>query len=264
MAKGVCFVAMPAGRTDQEKSLYMGWFEDVYKPAIEAEGVECVAHHFSFDDAPESIKKSILNHLLKDDLAIFDLAGLAAGALPNPNVIYELGIRHAFQKPSVIYGWRDQPLPFDIAPQRAVLVERTIAGAAQARAEIAAALKKAKQGHFYNPLEDLAQAQLIAKEAGRDSVLGVLAQNVETLTQQMNSVMEKVGEIQRATDVMPAPSYAHLFEDDRSHTLGSLARAGLTAPGEGSPALAALRGLRSPSTRLNKRTRTPDDENFPG
>ena len=59
---------------------------------------------------PGQITTQIIEHLLRDDLVITDLTG------HNPNVFYELSLRHAIAKPVVQMG--GIPLPFDIHASR--------------------------------------------------------------------------------------------------------------------------------------------------
>jgi predicted nucleotide-binding protein len=61
------------------------------------------------------ITPDILRNLIDADLVIADITDL------NPNVMYELGIRHAFDKPVITLAERGRPLPFDIADMRITL-----------------------------------------------------------------------------------------------------------------------------------------------
>jgi len=60
------------------------------------------------------ITNQIIEHLLDDDLVVADLTGL------NPNVFYEVAVRHAVQKPIVHLITAGEEIPFDIANMRAV------------------------------------------------------------------------------------------------------------------------------------------------
>lgn len=60
------------------------------------------------------ITHQIIEHLLDDDLVVADLTGL------NPNVFYEVAVRHAVQKPIVHLITAGQEIPFDVANMRAV------------------------------------------------------------------------------------------------------------------------------------------------
>jgi hypothetical protein len=56
---------------------------------------------------PGMITIEICDHLITDDLVIADLS------CPNPNVYYELGVRQAFHKPSVLIIEKGHKTPFD-------------------------------------------------------------------------------------------------------------------------------------------------------
>jgi hypothetical protein len=60
------------------------------------------------------ITNQIIEHLIEDDLVVADLTGL------NPNVFYEVAVRHAAQKPIVHLITAGQDIPFDVANMRAV------------------------------------------------------------------------------------------------------------------------------------------------
>lgn len=60
------------------------------------------------------ITNQIIEHLLDDDLVIADLTDL------NPNVFYEVAVRHAARKPIVHLITRGQEIPFDVANMRAI------------------------------------------------------------------------------------------------------------------------------------------------
>lgn len=60
------------------------------------------------------ITNQIIEHLLEDDLVVADLTGL------NPNVFYEVAVRHAARKPIVHLITKGQEIPFDVANMRAI------------------------------------------------------------------------------------------------------------------------------------------------
>jgi hypothetical protein len=60
------------------------------------------------------ITNQIIEHLIDDDLVVADLTAL------NPNVFYEVAVRHAARKPIVHLITKGQEIPFDIANMRAV------------------------------------------------------------------------------------------------------------------------------------------------
>jgi hypothetical protein len=93
--KPTCFVAMPFSEKTDEYAT--GFFTEVYAslfvPAIEAAGFEPKTARRQGSDV---IQATIVNDLLDADLVLVDLTE------HNPNVLFELGIRIAEKKPTVL------------------------------------------------------------------------------------------------------------------------------------------------------------------
>jgi hypothetical protein len=66
-----------------------------------------------------SITRQIINHIREDDLVIADLTG------HNPNVFYELAIRHCTGKPFVQMIRKGESIPFDLGPMRTIFFDLT-------------------------------------------------------------------------------------------------------------------------------------------
>jgi len=63
---------------------------------------------------PGRIDSKIIDCLMKSDLVIADLTD------QNPNVFYELAVRHALQKPVILVQQAGQKIPFDVSAQRVI------------------------------------------------------------------------------------------------------------------------------------------------
>ncbi len=105
--------------------------EEVIIPACNAFGIE-VTRADMIATAGE-IPEQIFRQLRDCALVIADLTGA------NPNVMYELGLRHTTGKLTLQIGERDR-LPFDVAAIRTIMFKRTDAGLVQARKDLAKAL----------------------------------------------------------------------------------------------------------------------------
>jgi tetratricopeptide (TPR) repeat protein len=100
------FVAMPF--TEECTEMY----EDVIKPTLIGAGCEVMrADEFA---QQQNIIKDILDYIVKADLVIADLTA------KNPNVFYELGLAHAFLRPTLVITQDElDTLPFDLKSYRA-------------------------------------------------------------------------------------------------------------------------------------------------
>ena len=94
MSKPICFVAMPAGRQEPERLICHAWYRLVFEPAVREAGFEPYLQLAQI--APIHISSEIRRQLIDAPMALFDLGGVTVDDSPNANVMYELGIRHAF------------------------------------------------------------------------------------------------------------------------------------------------------------------------
>jgi hypothetical protein len=115
-ATKTCFVVCPIGPTGGPIRLRSDQIlRHVIRPAAEPFGYE--VRRSDEIDKPGVITNEVINRVLDSDLVIADLTGL------NPNVMYELGVRHATRKHTIHISERDNVLPFDIAQQRVIFVD---------------------------------------------------------------------------------------------------------------------------------------------
>ena len=113
--KQLCFVLMPFGiktAGDGSNINFDAVYSGIIKPAIEDAGLEPI--RADEEQAGGIIHKPMFERLLLCDFAVADLT------TANPNVLYELGVRHAV-KPftTIVLFARDAgQLPFDVGPLR--------------------------------------------------------------------------------------------------------------------------------------------------
>lgn len=109
----ICFVIAPIGEKDSEARKRS---DQVLKLIIGPAAKECGYTALRADkiSQPGQITHQVISHILNDPLVVVDLTG------HNPNVFYELAIRHASGKPIVQMIDGSETLPFD------TLVTRTI------------------------------------------------------------------------------------------------------------------------------------------
>ncbi|WP_257152034.1 hypothetical protein [Bacillus toyonensis] len=119
-----CFIITPIGDDQSDiRRAADGVIDAVIVPALVDMGLDeeniKVAHRMP---SPGSINKQVITSVLECDLAIANLTNL------NPNVMYELAIRHAARKPVIQICQKGTRLPFDITEERTIFYTNDMAG----------------------------------------------------------------------------------------------------------------------------------------
>lgn len=134
-----CFVIMPFGEKTDVGGQQID-FDDVYefliKPPLEQMQLEV----FRCDKIPSagSLHREMLRHILDDDLAIVDITTL------NPNVFYELGVRHALHRSgTILLRRKGTKSPFNIQGMRAFEYDLDMRSVAEAHKTLLRALEHA-------------------------------------------------------------------------------------------------------------------------
>jgi hypothetical protein len=159
MPKQSCFVIMPIG--DQQlqggtvtAAELKARYDDLMKeallrahPALEVVRADEVA-------APGAITSDVITRIMHSDFVLADVT------YPNPNVFYELGLRHACRLGTIIVRDRSGPrTPFDIAHLRHFEYENTSTGLKSLAADLEAYFNHRSQhpDHPDNQFQELAK-----------------------------------------------------------------------------------------------------------
>ena len=121
-------------------------FNNIIKPALGMRGTQYKVVRIDKKCPGGDITQAIVEDLRTADLVIVDLTNL------NPNVMYELGIRQAWNLPLVPIALDGQKLPFDLAVLNTVFYKsaETKSGATNARKEIRKQIKNILKGETKN------------------------------------------------------------------------------------------------------------------
>ena len=118
--EATCFYITPIGEdgSDERKhsDLVLG---QIVEPAIEALGLDLVVVRADRLTQPGMISQQIVQHVLGARLVVADLS------FHNPNVFYELAIRHATGLPTVLISRTAERVPFDVADLRVLRLDMT-------------------------------------------------------------------------------------------------------------------------------------------
>ena len=144
MNKSVCFVIMPFGakRDDNGREIdFDAIYQEIIAPAIGEVGFEAVR-------ADEELSGGVIHNAMFERLVLSEYA-IADLTILNPNVYYELGVRHAVRPQSTVLISAADCLPFDVAHLSTTLYALDKKGrpkdADAARGKVAQKLEHAKK-----------------------------------------------------------------------------------------------------------------------
>jgi hypothetical protein len=153
-----CFIITPIGPDNSEiRRAADGVIEAVIRPVLENLGFEVSVAHKMVTSG--SITKQILSRILNDDLVVANLTEL------NPNVMYELAVRHAVRKPLIQICCKGTNLPFDINDERTIFFTNDMAGVVEVKEHFEFMVKSAMEDENPdNPIYRAAEENSILKD----------------------------------------------------------------------------------------------------
>lgn len=163
------FVVMPIKEKGSPEFVHFrALYDDVIRPALQTAGYRPTRA----DDVQKTgaVTRDVIKRLAEAELVLADLSDL------NPNVFYELGIRHALRGSGTIMMLdqaRAQGLPFDVMPYRTILYASDVAGIAKLRSDLqalASAVSARPTDHRDSPVHDAVSTlpvDVLATAAGK-------------------------------------------------------------------------------------------------
>ncbi|CAI3547545.1 hypothetical protein [Clostridium neonatale] len=182
-----CFIITPIGNENTETRRHIdGVINECIRPILEEKYQYQVnaAHEFT---TPGSINNQVIEAIYTSDLVIANLTEL------NPNVMYELALRHAFRKPVIIIMENgNDKLPFDITTERTIFYDNDFQGAINLKMSLNDMVKSIQEikdveldNPVYNALERLNLKENLLKTIGQgnDTDVDAISYMVERLDQ---------------------------------------------------------------------------------
>lgn len=182
-----CFIITPIGDDQSDiRRAADGLIDAVITPELLKIGFSRgnikVAHRMA---NPGSINQQVIECILESDLAIANLTTL------NPNVMYELAIRHAVRKPVIqLIQKGTKKLPFDIIEERTIFYENDMSGVIE--------LSNGLREMLPFALEDKEPDNPVYRVAKQKAIMQKITTNEEPMQyiiEQMNSLQSQVSKL---------------------------------------------------------------------
>lgn len=182
-----CFIITPIGDDQSDiRRAADGLIDAVITPELLNSGFSKgnikVAHRMA---NPGSINQQVIECILESDLAIANLTTL------NPNVMYELAIRHAVRKPVIqLIQKGTKKLPFDIIEERTIFYQNDMSGVIELSNSLREMLPFA--------LDDKEPDNPIYRVAKQQAIMQKITTNEEPMQyiiEQMNNLQSQVSKL---------------------------------------------------------------------
>jgi len=233
MPEKKCFFICPIGQQDSdERKMSDEILESILIPAL-GEKYEIIRA----DKIASSgiITAEICNHLMKDEMAVADLSG------HNPNVFYELAIRHAFHKPVILIIREGESIPFDVSQSKAIIYSNVGFGKAEEfRKELTSSVEYVeKNGTPGNPVTVAVRIDELQSGNSEEQTLAAIEKKLDNVlgeVSKMNNRLERVESrflpVYNLNDVMTispsAISLGNIAEGKKGHTNPQISWGGLS------------------------------------
>ena len=176
-----CFIITPIGPNESDiRRAADGVIAAVIKPVMEKLDYQVVVPHEITTSG--SITLQVITQILDADMVIANLTGL------NPNVMYELAIRHAKRKPVVAIVENETRLPFDLAEERTVFYANDMLGVTDLVSKLEKAVMAAQDDDAPdNPIYRTVERSIM-KEVAKDDFQTLVVERLSYIEDRISEV----------------------------------------------------------------------------
>lgn len=192
-----CFIACPIGTDDSKVRRNSDFLlQSIIKPALES---DFEIQRSDLISSTNKITDEIIGGLTNSELVIVDLS------THNPNVFYELGYRHALERPTITMINKDENIPFDVSAYRTIYYSELYADVVNAKYQLKETIKTFTDNdfNFENPVN---------KYNNIDNEYGVLNRHLLDIKSDLSELKEFLPSVTKQDPDIPADSMVRMME----------------------------------------------------
>lgn len=190
-----CFVACPLGENESKERKNSNFLLDsIIKPAIDSKfNIE----RSDLISSTNKITDEIIHRLKNSELVIVDLSS------HNPNVFYELGYRHALERPTITMINKDYNIPFDVSAYRTIYYSELHTDVISAKQQLEEIIKTFSEDDF----------KFVQKApSNENSDYGTLNRHLLDIKSDLSDLKNSLPEIMEKEPDIPADSMVRMME----------------------------------------------------
>ena len=196
-----CFIISPIGNKDSEaREKADKLLEFIINPVLTSLKEEFDLNPIRADQIVTQgiITNQIIDHILKDRLVIADLSNR------NPNVFYELALRHAFVKPVIPLIEEGQTIPFDVVGVRTIYYDfNKVRSIIDAKTTLEESIRSvlSENAKIESPVTIAAQLPDIKKKSDH----AIFIELIETLSRKFDDIQNQIFRTEDNREAISSP-----------------------------------------------------------
>lgn len=198
-ADKTCFIITPIGNSNSAIYRHInGVIRSVIRPCLEKAGFTKIKAAHEINELG-SINTQVITSILDADLVVANLTGT------NPNVMYELCLRHAIAKPVIHICEEGTDLPFDIKDSRTIFYRNDMLGVDELKEALETMLREIDYTKDYkdNPIYNARAIDSIMKEHGGENSTSVIMSMLNKVMSTVNRIEANDKQKQREYNEIP-------------------------------------------------------------
>ncbi|HAR6804584.1 TPA: hypothetical protein JZ229_000040 [Staphylococcus aureus] len=192
-----CFIACPIGTDDSKVRRNSDFLlQSIIKPALES---DFEIQRSDLISSTNKITDEIIGGLTNSELVIVDLS------THNPNVFYELGYRHALERPTITMINKDENIPFDVSAYRTIYYSELHTDVVNAKDQLKETIKTFTDNDFIFENQ-------VNKYNNIDNEYGVLNRHLLDIKSDLSELKEFLPSVTKQEPDIPADSMVRMME----------------------------------------------------